>query len=224
MITVHHLKNSRSTRIIWLLEELGLDYELKTYDRDGKTNLAPPEIKALHPLGKAPLLTDKGETYAETGAIVDYILDTYGDGNLRPKIGAPERAAYNYWFHAAEGSLMPLLVMGLFFGKMETAPPFFMRPFIKPVTGQVRKLYLTPTTQNLFNYIEAELGKSVWFAGAHVTAADIMMSFPLEAAAGRAGLNENYPNVQAYLKRLRALPAYQRAIETGGEIQVVGSE
>ena len=224
MITVHHLENSRSTRIIWLLEELGLKYKLETHPRDPETNLAPLVFKTLHPLGKAPVITDDGVVYAETGAIVEYVLDTYGKTQLRPKVGSAERAAYNYWLHAAEGSLMPLLVMGLFIGRMETLPPFFMRPIIKAVTGKVRSAYLTPTTENLYDYTESELGTKPWFAGTKLTAADIMMSFPLEAAVGRGGLDERYPNVQAYLKRLHALPSYQRALEKGGAIKVVGSE
>ena len=220
MITVHHLQNSRSMRIIWLMEELGLDYDIKIYARDATTNLAPADYKALHPLGKAPVVTDDGQTLAETGAIVEYFLDKYPDSGLRPAPGTPERIAYNYWMHFSEGSLMPLLVFQLFLTRMETQPPFFIRPIVSAVTGKLRTAYHTPTLNAQLAFIEAELGRSTWFAGEKMSGADIMMSYPLDAASGRIGLS-SYPNINAWLERLRAIPSYQAAIAKGGELDVV---
>lgn len=221
MITVHHLEQSRSVRIIWLLEELGVDYSLKSYARDPKTNLAPPEYLALHPLGKAPLITDGDKVLAETGAIAEYIIDKYDAENWRPAKGSPERIAYNYWLHAAEGTLMPYLILHLFMTRMETAPPFFMRPIIKAVTGQVRKAYLTPSLTKFYTYMDAELEGVTWFAGDTPTLADIMMSFPLQAAAGRGALDDTYPHIMTYIERLNARPAYNVALAKSGNMDIV---
>ena len=204
-------------RIIWLMEELGIEYDVKVYTRDPVSNLAPAEYKALHPLGKAPVVSDGDIMLAETGAIVEYFMDKYPDSGLRPAIGTPERQPYHYWMHFAEGSLMPLLVFQLFMTRMETQPPFFMRPIVKAVTGQLRKTYHTPTLSAQLAYVEAELGKSTWFAGEKMTGADIMMSFPLEAASGRIGLDA-YPNITTWLRRVRALPNYQTAFAKSGEM------
>ena len=217
MITVHHLQKSRSMRIIWLMEELGLEYDVKIYTRDPVSNLAPPDYKALHPLGKAPVVSDGDLMLAETGAIVEYFMDKYPDAGLRPEVGAPERQAYHYWMHFSEGSLMPLLVFQLFLTRMETQPPFFMRPIVKAVTGQLRKAYHTPTLNAQLAFVDAEIAKSPWFAGDKMTGADIMMSFPLEAASGRINL-DTYPNINAWLDKLRALPAYQTAFVKSGEM------
>lgn len=219
MITVHHLEQSRSVRVIWLLEELGVDYTLKTYARDPKTNLAPQEYLDLHPLGKAPLITDGDEVLAETGAIVEYIIDHYGDNSWRPGKGSAKRIRYNYWLHAAEGTLMPYLVLHLFLTRMETVPPFPIRPIIKAVTGQVRKVYLTPSLGKFFDFMNDELEGVTWFAGNKLTLADIMMSFPLEAAVGRAGLGQSHPHIMAYLERLHARPAYIKALQKAGDME-----
>lgn len=217
MLTVHHLENSRSLRLLWLLEEMGVEYDLKIYQRDPKTNLAPADYQALHPMGKSPVVTDGEMTLAETGAIVEYLLDHYMTAGLRPEKGTPERQAYYYWMHAAEGSVMPLLTLGLFLTMMETRPPFFMRPIIKAVTGQLRKAYHTPSLRKQINYINTHLGENEWFTGSHLTGADAMMLFPLEAAMVRTVPDADYSHIKAYLDRVYARPAYQRAVERGGK-------
>ena len=221
MIIVHHLNNSRSQRVLWLLEELGVPYEIKHYTRDVKTMLAPPELRAVHPLGKSPVITDdvSGEvmTVAESGAIVEYLIDTYGDAQLKPAAGTPERLRYTYWLHYAEGSAMPPLLMKLIFDKVEKAPmPFFIRPIAKAISGKVKAAFINPQLKTHLDFMEAELGKTTWFAGNEFSGADIQMSFPLEAAASRAGLNESRPHLMAYLKRIHARPAYKRALKKGG--------
>jgi glutathione S-transferase len=221
MVTVHHLNNSRSQRILWLLEELGVDYEVKRYERDAKTMLAPQALKDVHPLGKSPVITDAGKTIAETGAIVDYLIETYGAGRLIPAPGTPERLSYSYWTHYAEGSAMPPLVMKLIFSAIPKSPalPFFMRPVARALMGGVTKSYLDPQIANHIKFWAATLDSSPYFAGDELTGADIMMSFPVEAAAVRAGL----PQVLTlYLAGLQARPAYKRALERGGPYALLG--
>ena len=222
MTTVHHLQNSRSMRVIWLMEELGVDYELKVYERAPQTSLAPADYRALHPLGKAPIVTDGDTVLAETGAIVEYFLEKYPDAGLQPPPGTPERVKYQYWMHTAEGSLMPLLMMQLFFNRMENEPPFPIKQMVRMVTGKVRGFYLTPSLTNLLTYINDELGKSTYFAGETLTGADIMMSFPLEAATARGGMNDSIPHVLSWLERIHAHPAYKRAEEKGGKTEIIG--
>ena len=217
MITLHHLNNSRSQRVLWLLEELGLPYEIKHYQRDAKTMLAPPELRAVHPLGKSPVITDDDVTVAESGAIVEYLIDLYGQGRFKPAIGTPERLRYTYWLHYAEGSLMPPLLLKLVFDEVEKAPmPFFIKPIAKAISGKVKSAFITPQITQHLDYLEAELGKSVWFAGTEFTGADIQMSFALEAAEARAGLNDSRPHLMAWLKRIHARPPYKRALTKGG--------
>lgn len=217
MITVHHLNNSRSQRILWLLEELGLDYEIKRYERDPATMLAPPELKALHPLGKSPVLTDGEILVAESGAIVEYLLDTYAEGRLRPAAGTPERRRFTYWLHYAEGSAMPPLYLWIVFARMPKGPmPFFMRPLVRLVAKAVTRSFVNPQLKVHFDYMESELRKSDWFAGPEFTAADIQMSFPIEAGRTRGGLNENRPHLEGFLRRIHERPAYRRALARGG--------
>jgi glutathione S-transferase len=216
MLTVHHLENSRSQRILWLLEELGLDYEVRRYERDPASSLAPPALKAIHPLGKSPVLADGDTVVAETGAIVEYVLDRYGEGRLQPSARTPERLRYTYWMHAAEGTAMPLMVMTLIFGRVETAVPWFLKPIARAIVGQVRAAYLGPNTDALLAHMEAELGRSAWFAGDELSGADIMMSFPVEAAAARTPLAGAYPKLEAFLAAVHGRPAYRRALERGG--------
>src|SRR6185369_14052371 len=188
MVIVHHLNNSRSQRVLWLLEELGVPYEVKRYERNAETMLAPPELKAVHPLGKSPVITDDGLTLAESGAFVEYLAGKYGGGRLVPRAGTPEHLRYTYWLHYAEGSLMPPLLLNLVFNRVETAPmPFFIRPIAKQIAGRAKSGFIGPQINLHLDYIERELGKSQWFAGDDLTAADVQMSFPLEAAAARAG-------------------------------------
>lgn len=216
MLTLHHLENSRSQRIIWLLEELGVGYQLKHYERDAKTNLAPDALKRVHPLGKSPMLQDGELVLPETGAIIEYLLVNYPQDGMRPEPGNPGWQHYTYWMHAAEGSIMALLVMKLLFTKITEPPvPFLIRPISKAISKQVNDSYILPSLQPHIEYIEQHLGEHQWFAGEQFTGADIMMSFPIEAAGSRMKL-DGYPNIQAFLKRIHARPAYQAALEQGG--------
>ena len=221
MITVHHLNHSRSQRVLWLLEELGTPYEIKHYQRNPRTMLAPPELKAIHPLGKSPVITDGPNTVAESGAIVDYVLDAHGEGRLRPAPNTPELLRYRFFLHYAEGSLMPLMLLALVFARMPKAPmPFFMRPIIKGVSRQAGKQFVGPQIKLHLDFLEGELSNRTWLLGEELSAADIQMSFPIEAAAVRAGLEANYPALGRYLHRIRERPAYQRALSKGGPFKL----
>ena len=215
MITVHHLNNSRSQRVLWLLEELGVPYEIKLYQRDAKTMLAPPELRAIHPLGKSPVITDGDKTIAETGAIVEYVIETYGQGRLIPPAGTPERLRYTYWLHYAEGSAMTPLLLKLVFTALPDRAPGLMKGLVRSIARRAQAGFVDPQVKAHVDYWEAELGKSEWFAGGQMTAADIMMSFPLEAGAARAGAGDR-PRVKAFLAKIHARPAYQRALQRGG--------
>ncbi len=216
MLTVHHLNNSRSQRVLWLLEELGLPYEIRRYERDSKTMLAPPELKAIHPLGKSPVITDGPAVLAETGAIVETICDAYAGGRLKPPVGTEERLRCTYWLHYAEGSAMPPLLMKLVFTAMPERAPALLRGLVKAVSNTALRGFVDPQLTAHFDYWEAELGRSEWFAGSEFSAADIMMSFPVEAAADRAGALDGRPRLAAFLEKIHARPAYRRALEKGG--------
>ncbi len=217
MITVHHLENSRSQRVLWLLEELGLDYDVKRYERDKKTQLAPKALMKIHPLGKSPVVEDDGRIFAETGAIFEHLVQTHGQGRLAPAPGTPERDRYAYWLHAAEGSYMPPLVVELLLSRIETAPmPFFIRPVARRIARGVRDGYLTHTTRALFDYLDGELSARRWLAGDDFSAADIIMSFPVEAAAARVAYARSLKNLKPFLERIHGRPAYARALERGG--------
>ena len=218
MITVHHLNNSRSQRILWLLEELKIPYEIKRYERNKITMLAPPELKKIHPLGKSPVITDGDLTIAESGAIIEYLVDKYGHGKLKPQ-NEKERIQYTYFLHYAEGSLMPILLLMLVFQKIETKTPLFIRPVAKLISGSVKKLIITPQYKNHMDFLEGELSKHEWFAGSEFSAADIQMSFPIEAAASRGSLSDR-PNLAAYLNKIHSRPAYKEAIKRGGEFSI----
>jgi glutathione S-transferase len=221
MITVHHLNNSRSQRILWLLEELGCEYEIRKYQRDPRTLLAPAELRRVHPLGKSPVITNGAETIAESGAIIEYLVDTYGNGRLRPPAGTPERRRYTYWLHYAEGSAMTPLLLKLIFSRLPRGPmPFVIRPVVKGVANRVQESYIDPQLKAHADYWENELDKSRWFAGDEFTAADIQMSFPLEGAAVRAG-GQLGDKTRAFLGRIHERPAYQRALEKGGEFKLL---
>jgi glutathione S-transferase len=216
MITVHHLENSRSQRVLWLLEELRLPYEIVRYQRDPKSQLAPPALRKVHPLGKSPVITDGRTTVAETGAIVEYLVEQAG-GALRPQTATPEHQRYTYWLHFAEGSAMPPLVMALIFNRIKTAPmPFFARPIARAIADKVLDGYIKPDLQRQLAYIEGELAARPWFAGRAFTAADVMMSFPLEGAASRGALKSGMPNINGFLERIHERPAYKRALDRGG--------
>ena len=222
MIIVHHLNNSRSQRVLWLLEELGIGYEVKRYERDAATMLAPASLRAVHPLGKSPVISDGDLTLAESGAILEYLVGRYGEGRFIPAAGTRDRVRYTYWLHYAEGSAMPPLLFKLVFDRIETAPmPFFIRPVAKAIVGRARSTFIQPNITLHLDYIESELAKSPWFAGNEFTAADIQMSFPLEAAAARAGLDATRPKSMAFLERIHARPAYQRAVQKGGPYELL---
>ena len=218
MLTVHHLNNSRSQRVLWLLEELGVPYEIVRYQRQ-PSMLAPKELRAIHPLGKSPVITDGGNTVAESGAIVEYLVETYGNGRLIPPPGTPERLRYTYWLHYAEGSAMPLLLQKLLFTLAPKRAPALLRPFVKPVFDGMLATLVDPQLQQHIAFWEGELSKGEWFAGDDFTAADIQMSFPLEAASARVGLGKA-PKAAAWLERIHARPAYSRALEKGGPYQL----
>ena len=216
MITVHHLNDSRSQRILWLLEELGLDYEVVRYRRDPKTMLAPPELRAIHPLGKSPVVDDGEVRVAETGAIVDYLLEAHGAGRLKPAAGTEAARRFTYWLHYAEGSAMPPLLLKLVFGQLPKRAPGLVRPLVKSIAAKAQTGFVDSQLKAHVDYWEAELGRSEWFAGDAFTAADIMMSFPVEAGASRAFDPADRPRLKAFLERIHARPAYIRALEKGG--------
>jgi glutathione S-transferase len=215
MIIVHHLNNSRSQRVLWLLEELGVPYEVKRYERDAATMLAPPELRAIHPLGKSPVITDGDKVIAETGAIMEYLIETYGQGRLIPPAGSAERLRYTYWLHYAEGSAMTPLLLKLVFTALPARSPALLRGLVKAIAAKAQSGFVDPQLKSHIDYWDAELSKAEWFAGPAFTAADIMMSFPLEAAVSRAGAGSR-PKVAAFLQRIHARPAYRTALERGG--------
>jgi glutathione S-transferase len=225
MLTVHHLETSRSQRILWLLEELGTPYELKVYARDKATRLAPKELKKVHPLGKSPVITDGRETIAESGAIIEYLVETYGTGlkgelaHLQPEPGTKQHRQCRYWMHYAEGSLMNWLVMKLVFTTIPKQPmPFFVRPVARALCGTVQQKLIDPNVQAATGFIEDHLSRNRWFAGDQITMADFQMSFAVEALLSRATGNEPTPHLRKYLERIRARPAYQRAEQKGGPV------
>lgn len=223
VITVHHLENSRSQRVLWLLEELGLDYVVVRYARDPQTLQAPPELRRVHPLGKSPVVVDDHHVLAESGAVLEYLVERYDTARtLAPSPGSDERLRYRYWMHYAEGSLMPPLLVTLIFRRLKSAPmPFFARPVARGIADKMLAAFSAPQLKLHLDYLENELAQRQWFAGDDFSAADIQMSFPMEAAAARMGFGER-PNLQRYVERIHARPAYQRALEKGGPYELLG--
>ncbi|KAA0123742.1 glutathione S-transferase [Methylobacterium sp. P1-11] len=213
MITVHHLENSRSQRVLWLLEELGLPYRVTRYARDPRTLRAPPELVAVHPLGKAPVITDGATVVAETGAIVAYLTGLASE-RLVPEHGSEARRRYVYWSHYAEGSAMPPLLLKLVFGRLAPSSPWSLRPLVRRIADTVVRGFVDPDLRRHAAFWETELAGQPYFCGADFTAADILMSFPLEAFAAR-GTGAG-PRVRDWLARIHARPAYQRALQQGG--------
>lgn len=213
MITVHHLENSRSQRVLWLLEELELPYRVIRHARDPRTLRAPAELLAVHPLGKAPVITDSGTVVAETGAIVAYLTDLAG-ARLVPGPGTEERRRYVYWSHYAEGSAMPPLLLKLVFGRLAPGSPWPLRPLVRRIADTVLRGFVDPDLRRHAAFWETELAGRPYFCGADFTAADILMSFPLEAFAARG--TGTGPRVADWLARIHARPAYQRALQQGG--------
>ncbi len=223
MLTVHHLETSRSQRILWLLEELGVPYELRVYRRDPVTRLAPAELKAVHPLGKSPVVTDGAEVIAESGAIIEYLVEKYGHlghgelAHLQPAPGTPEHRQCRYWMHYAEGSLMNWLVMKLVFTTIPKRPmPFFARPIARAICEKAQAQLVDPNLQAAAAFIEDHLARHRWFAGNEITMADFQMSFAIEALLSRATGGGAHPHLSEYRDRIRARPAYQRAEAKGG--------
>ena len=221
MITVHHLNNSRSQRVLWLLEELDLEYSIVRYQRDANTMLAPPELRAVHPLGKSPVISDGDTTVAESGAIIEFLVGRYGNGRLVPPADTPQRLRYTYWLHYAEGSAMTPLLLSLIFRRMPTAPmPFFVRPIVRGIADKAKASYVDPQLKLHFDYMESELARGTWFAGDEFSAADVQMSFPIEAGQAVGLVGPARPRLAAYLERIHARPAYLRALEQGGAFAV----
>lgn len=213
MLTLHHLEESRSTRTLWLLEELGADYEIKRYART-KAGLAPDELKQVHPLGKSPVITDGDITVAESGVITEYLIDKYGKGQFKPRAGSPEASQNNYWMHYAEGSLMPLMLLTIVFNRVEQAP-FIVRPIAKAISGQVKKGFINPNIKTHLAYVDQALAGKDFFCGDELSGADFQMIIPLNAARSN-GFTSNSPNIEAYLDRVHARPAFKAALERGG--------
>ena len=215
MIRIHHLEHSRSQRILWLLEELGVPYEIVHYKRDPKTMLAPDALRKIHPLGKSPIHEEDGVIVAETGAIIEYIIDRHGGGRLKPAAGTPEARSWTYWLHYAEGSAMPPLLMKLVFQRLPENANALMRPLVKGVASRAEAGFVDPRLKEHMEYWDQSLAETGWFAGKDFSAADIIMSFPLEAATSRAGAS-SYRHVSDFLKRIHARPAYVTALSKGG--------
>jgi len=219
VIVVHHLNNSRSQRVLWLLEELGEPYEIVKHQRDSQTMLAPPELKKIHPLGKSPVVVDGDAVLAESGAILEYFAEKHG--RLLPAPGTPGWRRYRYWMHYAEGSAMPPLLLKLVFDRLERAKaPFFVKPIVRQVADKARNAFIGPQIRLHLDFMEAELAKGAWFAGDEFTVADIQVSFPLEVAVARGGLDESRPRLMDFLARIHARPAYRRALERGGPFRL----
>jgi glutathione S-transferase len=218
MLTVHHLNKSRSQRVLWLLEELGVPYEIVRYDRDPKTQLAPPELQKVHPLGKSPVVTDGDAVLAESGAILEYLVEKYGNGRLVPAAGTPDYRRYRYFMHYAEGSLMPYLLLRLITGRLRKAP-IVIRPFAKAIAGKLDALAVNPNLQRHVTFLDGELAKSTWLAGDEMTVADIQMSYPMEALAAR--WPDPPERIKAWCARAVERPAYKRAVEKGGPMDIV---
>lgn len=218
MIILHHLNHSRSQRIIWLLEELNLNYTIEFHNRDKKTYLAPESLKSVHALGKSPVIIDDatGMTIAESGAIIEYLIQTYSK-DFMPEQGTPAYWQYLYWLHFSEGSLMPPMVMNLVLNKMKESPmPFFIKPIAKMLADKIIEKFSGPNIKRSLEFIEEHLSKNNWFCGDQLSGADIQMSFPLEASVARGIINQHYPNTLAYVKRFQKRAAYQAGLKKGG--------
>jgi len=229
MITVHHLNNSRSQRVLWLLEELDLPYEIVHHQRDAKTMLAPPALEKVHPLGKSPVIcetlpTGEAVTVAETGAIVEHVLEVHGAGRLRPAPGTEAARRFRYWLHFAEGSAMPPLLLTLIFDRVANAPmPFFVKPIARELCKRVQKQLIDPNVNTSLAFIEDHLGRHTWFAGDQISLADFQMSFAVSALLSRSEAAAKHPHLAAYalhawLERVHARAAYQRALAKGGPV------
>ncbi len=217
MIKVHHLNNSRSQRILWMLEELHVPYEVVRYERDPKTMLAPASLKAVHPLGKSPVIEDDGRIVAESGAIIEYLGSVYGVNGMWPPVDTPEHRQIVYWLHYAEGSLMPPLLLSLVFDKIVNRPmPFFVKPIAQKIASETTRQFIGPQIHTHLSWVDSQLDGRQWLVGRSLSAADIQMSFPLEAAVARGLVTDDHPHIAAYVSRLQSRAAYRKALEAGG--------
>ncbi len=222
MITVHHLNNSRSQRVLWLLEELELPYEIVKYDRDPETLLAPASLREVHPLGKSPVVVDGDVRVAESGAILEYLVETHGDGRFSPAAGTQAHRDCRYFLHYAEGSLMPYLLMKLVFGRIRTAKlPFFVKPIARKIAQRVEGGYVDPNLARHVAFLGDHLERHTWFAGDELSIADIQMSYPIEALTSRGSDFDLSPKLGEFVERCKARPAYARALERGGPYAIM---
>lgn len=220
MLTLHHLERSRSHRVLWMLEELGIDYKIETYKRDSKTLLAPDKLKNIHPLGKSPVITDGDRTIAESSVILDYLADRYGDGRLKPIKESDEYWDYQYFLQAAEGSFMPYLFLSFVMSRLSKSPvPVVIRPVGKALSLGLQQKLIDPNLKGQFHFINQHLAENTWLAGDEFTAADIQMSYPLLAAESRSNLKD-YPLILNFLEKIRNREAYRKALEKGGPVQL----
>ncbi len=208
MLTLHHLEYSQSFRVLWLLEAIGAPYELKLYNRDPESNLAPDDYKSLSPLGTAPVVTDGDLVLAESNAIMDFILDAHPDSDLRPGAGHADRARHLFWFHAAQGSLMSMQGIAMVLGLLEARSPWPVSALLKAVFGQVRKIFLNPRLDTLVELMESDLGKQPFFGGDNCTAADMTLVYPMYAARDKGTFDGKHPNIMAWFERVEALPSF----------------
>ncbi len=222
VIKVHHLEMSRSTRVLWMLEELELPYEIVKYERNRETSLAPKELEAIHPLGKSPVIVDGDTTIAESGAILEYLAETYGKGRFVPGTGTQAYRDYRYFMHYAEGSLMPYLLLKLVFVRIAKAPaPFFVRPVMKQISSKLQQIVADPNIRRHHDFLAKHLETHTWFAGEEITAADIHMSYPVEALVERGGRDvPASPHLKRWLDAIRARPAFRRAVDRGGPVML----
>ncbi|MFO0634780.1 MAG: glutathione S-transferase [Nannocystaceae bacterium] len=219
MITVHHLEKSRSHRVLWMLEELGVPYEIVRYARDPKTLLGPASLREIHPLGKSPTVTDDGRVLAESGAILEHLVERYGDGRFVPPAGSDDRVRHRYFMHYAEGSLMPYLLMKLVCARVKSAPlPFFVKPIARRIADGVGATLVDPNLQRHVAFLDGELAKAPYFGGAELSAADVQMSYPVTALIDRAAGMGPLERLREHAARMRGRPAFQRALQRGGEM------
>jgi len=217
MVVVHHLNNSRSQRVLWALEELGVPYEVKQYQRDLNTNLAPASLKKIHPLGKSPVITDGDITIAESGAIIEYLAQTYAEANFIPETETEAYRQYLFWSHFAEGTMMQQLLLKHMLEKtVQKSKPFFVKYIAKAIMKKVIVGYVGPNITANLALIESHLTDNEWFAGDQLSGADIQMSFPLEVWVAKKTVGQDYPKIIAYVKRFQARSAYQKALKSGG--------
>ncbi len=220
-LTLHHLNRSRSTRVLWLLEELEVPYDIVRYDRDPKTLLAPAALRRIHPLGKSPVLVDGDTVVAESAVILEHVLERYGAGRLQPAAGTPEARAYRYFMHYAEGSLMPQLLLKFVFARVRSAPmPFFMKPVARLIADSVSARVTDPNLAAHLAFLNDALTISPWCAGPSFTAADIQMSYPMQSLVARGAHLDVPARIVEYVSRLQARPAYQRAVQKGGPVEL----